>query len=523
MVVYIASAGGHLDQWDGVESFLVTESMILKHTAKLDPTVPTIQDLNFHVRYTVYANKVLQTGKPYNESTMALEPVYTVRSLLISAVAVPFYYFGLVVSHSPLQVVAIFVNSMLTALTATIIFCFSLELYGSKKLSFILSLILGVCSFVWPYQNTLWAQPLQALMLIGGTYFIYKSSHNNLQFLCFFLKHPHEKTKGVIFAAIGGFLAGGSVLAHPTSLVLIPAFAFYAFQLLRHNRGYIIIFFVFLIILLGFVGVLNYLRFGSFTEFGYGYYGSLARHDGWKGLIGLLISPGSGILIFFPLAILLPLAARYLYKYNKSLFYLCSYVIIVTILDVGTLSFNFEPYSWWGTGWGPRYLVPILPFSVIMLGSIFNHLRKSMKTVFAGLAILGFFINLVGALVWWELDVVYLVEKEIPYSKDIWNTIIWDPFYSPVVSNSKIVLTNYLSTVALQKYANTAWDFVTYANIPCSVDVYIYCKYGIIPVIGLGLLTATIFVLVNNDIGLIKRLTINASDNKRKDILKDNT
>jgi abortive infection bacteriophage resistance protein len=39
-LVNIISAGGHFDWWDGVETFFVTESMVLKHSAKLQPDVP---------------------------------------------------------------------------------------------------------------------------------------------------------------------------------------------------------------------------------------------------------------------------------------------------------------------------------------------------------------------------------------------------------------------------------------------------------------------------------------------------
>ena len=49
-----------MDSWDGIESFLITESMVLKHTAKLDPTVPGVEKLNFDVRYTVFANKAIR-------------------------------------------------------------------------------------------------------------------------------------------------------------------------------------------------------------------------------------------------------------------------------------------------------------------------------------------------------------------------------------------------------------------------------------------------------------------------------
>jgi hypothetical protein len=113
LLVNLASNGGHFDRWDGVETFLVTESMALKHSAKLHPDVPSIEKLLFNIRYTVWANKELQTGKNYNYNTMQLEPVYTLRSLFLSAVAVPFYYAATIFSISPISLVAISVNSLI--------------------------------------------------------------------------------------------------------------------------------------------------------------------------------------------------------------------------------------------------------------------------------------------------------------------------------------------------------------------------------------------------------------------------
>ena len=118
LIVNLASNGGHFDQWDGVETFLVTESMVLKHSAKLHPDVPSIEKLLFNIRYTVWANKELQTGKTYNYYTMQLEPVYTLRSLFLSAVAVPFYYAAIIFSISPISLVAILVNSLIISLTS---------------------------------------------------------------------------------------------------------------------------------------------------------------------------------------------------------------------------------------------------------------------------------------------------------------------------------------------------------------------------------------------------------------------
>jgi hypothetical protein len=115
----------------------------------------------------------------------------------------------------------------------------------------------------------------------------------------------------------------------------------------RNKKTVLISFLVSLSIVLIFMGAVNYWRFGSFTEFGYFWYGSLYVHGGWEGLLGLWLSPGFGTIFYSPIAVLLPLAIKYLYKENRWLFFLIVYIIIVNWLFVGTLSYD-EPVSWSG-------------------------------------------------------------------------------------------------------------------------------------------------------------------------------
>ncbi|WP_144734217.1 hypothetical protein [Candidatus Nitrosocosmicus arcticus] len=487
-----------MDTWDGIETFLVTESMVLKHTAKLDPTVPSVDKLDFHVRYSVYSNMQIQAppGKYYDQNTMPLEPVYTVRSLLLSALAVPLYYTALIFSISPIVTVSLFANPLFNALTCVIIFCFAVEVYGSKKIAFILSLLFGVCSFAWSYQTSFWTQPLQALTLITSAFFIYKSLHYSPSFLCHYL--ISNKSNGIYFAGLGGLFLGLSVFAHPTSIILVPGFIIYSIYHLRKNPRILFSFLVTVTITLFFIGLVNYLRFGSFTEFGYGYFASLQTHNGWRGLIGLLVSPGAGLFLYFPTSILLPLAAIYMNKENRSLFLLFMYIIVATWLSAGTLSFDFEPFSWWGTGWGPRYLLCILPFITIMLGSILSHIGKhthmgkrihiEKKTLpltisFIALSVAGFCISLLGVLIWWQYDIVYVSEKEQLWNQDPWNLIVWNPSYSPIVLHTKMLMTDYLSHIDPQKYVDTGWNWIAYGSTPCSYDLYIFCNFGIAPVL----------------------------------------
>jgi len=269
-LINIVSSGGHLDWWDGTEAFFVTESMVLKHTAKLDPSVPSVEKLHFDIFYSIYSNKAIQSKTPVDPEAVSLEPVYTVRSLLLSAIAVPFYYAAMILSIPPIAIIGLLVNSLFISLTCVIIFCFSLELFGSKKIAFVLSIIFGVCSFVWPYNTTFWTQPLQALTLVSSAFFLYKSLHYSTSFICHYSRL--DKNKGILFAGLGGLFLGLSVFAHPTSIVFIPGFIIYSVFSMRQRNTIRKLFSLIAVlgITLLFMGLLNYVRFGSFTEFGYG-------------------------------------------------------------------------------------------------------------------------------------------------------------------------------------------------------------------------------------------------------------
>lgn len=521
-LINIASSGGHLDHWDGMEAFFVTESMVLKHTAKLDPSVPSVKENNFNATYTVYANKFLQTGMAPDINKTSLEPVYTVRSLLLSASAVPFYYSSLLLSIPPMDIVGLFVNSLFISLVCVVVFCFSLDLHGSKKVAFLLSVIIGVCSFLWPYNTTFHMQPLQALTLVSSAYFIYKSLHYNKSLICHYTVTRHGK--GGFFAALGGFCLGLSVFSHATSALLIPAFVVYGVYSLRHNKKNLLLFLLVLGVVLLSLGFLNDIRFGGFMDFGYGHYGSLAAHDGWRGLVGLLLSPGSGLLFYFPVAILLPLGAKYMYKENRVLFLLFGSVITLNWLSVGTLSSDNEPAIWsGGPTWGPRYFIPVLPFIVLMLGNIFLHLRRKtfLKSIIVSLCALGFFVNLTGVLFWYHYGILYSWEIDqlhTKYPSDWFETMTWNQVYSPIITHTKALLSDYISSVDPEQYRTDQgyyYEWVAYGLAPCSYDTYLFCKYGIMPIMAISLSIAviTIFILAEIRVQFICKLV------KKKPIL----
>jgi len=496
----ILSSGGHLDWWDGTEAFLVTESMALKHTAKLDPTVPSVKGLGFNVNYTVYANTALQTGKNMGPQNVTLEPVYTVRSLLLSAIAVPFYNVATLLSVSPFVTVGLLVNSLFLSLTAITIFCTIIEIKNSKRIAFVLSLIFAVCTFVWPYNSTFWVQPLQGLLLAVSLYLLLLSRHRNRSFLCHYTVLGTKHVRSL--AGLTGVILGLSVFAHPTGLIYLPAFLLYSFfAVMRQQKMNFVILIASLATIIFLVGLTNYARFNSFTEFGYGYFSTLQAHDGWIGLIGLLASPGSGLIFYFPLVILVPLGAKYMYKENKSLFFLCIYVLVSTWLYTGTLSFGSEPTSWnGGIAWGPRYLVPIMPFLIIVLAYLFPRLGKRhfLKTMVIGLCLIGFYINLSAILVWFQYGLMYAWTMEgLAVYPNYMDFVTWSPTYSPIILHTKALMSDYVTKIFPQQYLNTDWSWTAYGNAPCEYDLYVYCKFGVAPFIvgSLGLVTLSVIII----------------------------
>jgi len=517
LIINLISTGGHTDMWDGMVTFLLAESMALKHTAQLHPDIPTISNgdpgdsVNTMIHYEVQ-NYMVVTGKYANwvQQSMTLEPIYSSRSLLLPAISIPFYYAALAISLPPILVITLLVNSFIIALISLVIFCFSLEFYNSRKIAFILSLIFTGCSFILPYNTSLFPQPLQTLFIITAAFFIFKSLHFHSSFICNYTQFKIDnKKKATYLASLGGLFLGLSVFAHPTSIIVIPGFVVYSIFSMRRNKKSLIPFMVTLSIALFFMGLVNYLRFGSFTEFGYGsYFGTLSYNAGWTGLPGLLASSGKGLISYFPVAFLLPLAFKYVYGENRRLFFLIVYIISVHWLYFGTLD-DTESRFWSGAmAWGPRYLVPVLPFITLVLGTLLARPKKGRLLLRASLLILcvaGFVVNLPGTLVWSEYGTIYAWDKEgLNRFPDSLELIAWNPTYSPIILHTKALMDDYVHGIFKEQYLNTGWHYITYGLAPCSYDLYIFCKFGIIPIVALSTI-GTLMALGIMDNGLVAK------------------
>lgn len=134
----------------------------------------------------------------------------------------------------------------------------------------------------------------------------------------------------------------------------------------------------------------------------------------------LLTSKDRGILYFSPFVILALLGIKPLYKKNRK--------ICITIL--GVIFSIFSLYGIWGDPWGgwafgPRYLIPIVAFSCLLLGVAINKYGKRMlfKIPLFTVFIYSLVINAAGALTTLQIppsvEVDYANYPEFPFLYNI--------------------------------------------------------------------------------------------------------
>ena len=156
-----------------MENFLITESMVLKHSVKVYPDLPTLDKLSMDQSQRLRFGNFSNTCDYCEHVRQSGRPQVAERELLPPAIAVPFYYAALSLSLSPLTVVAFFVIPLMISLTCLVIFCFSLEVYKSRKIAFVLSLVFGVCSFIWPNRSDLVGNPVETLHFCISIFHLY--------------------------------------------------------------------------------------------------------------------------------------------------------------------------------------------------------------------------------------------------------------------------------------------------------------------------------------------------------------
>ena len=168
----------------------------------------------------------------------------------------------------------------------------------------------------------------------------------------------------------------------------------------------------------------NWWRFESPFDTGY-------RNIGWtfpfwRGLYGLVASPGKGYLFYNPVMIG-AIAGMFFFRRK----YRAEFWVIVGIVAVNLLF--LAKYSHWhgGGSWGPRLLLPLTPFVILPLGSLFERLPQKgrLNLLLALLIVLSVVVQIPGVFVNYArfLQRVYALSVD-----DYYQRVTFEPGYSPL-------------------------------------------------------------------------------------------
>jgi hypothetical protein len=335
--------------------------------------------------------------------------------------------------------------SILSALGCMLIYFFSLRLNYSRKISILLSLLYGFATMIWPYSKSLMSEATLNVAILAGVYgassYVVKPSRARL--------------------VAAGTCLGFALITKIMSILIAVVVVFYLLAACRRRTTIRDLVLFFAPPFLAFVAIQfwhNFIRYGDIWQFGYGAgWGALGFCTPlYVGLWGLFVSPGKSFFLYTPLAILSLLSFRSFLRKNKA-----EALLFLSIVIIYTL-----PHARWclwagDWAWGPRFLLVIVPYVMLLCGSYFEEWgrkpRLAQKAAYClialslGMQVLGSAIHPFSFVEIRYPVVAALLSKEIPeysfadsYSK---NTFInFSPMFSHIVGNwwlLKHMLINY--------------------------------------------------------------------------------
>ncbi|NWJ45380.1 MAG: phospholipid carrier-dependent glycosyltransferase [Chloroflexi bacterium] len=271
-----------------------------------------------------------------------------------------------------------------TALTAWLVYLIARKLYRSVKISIGLALLYALGTSAWPYAHFFFSEPLFCLCTVLAAYAL-------LQF-----KEASHSWQRYLWLIAAGLAFGYAILTRVSGIALLPAFALYLWLICKNRpRDFIkygLVFGAAVFPSFALTAIFNQMRFGN--PLSSGYEGEGFTTPIWEGLWGLLFSTGKSVFLYSPVLVAVPFAMRPFSKRFRPEAYFFGAIILITLVYYA---------AWWawygGFSWGPRFMVPVLPFAIIFLGALLENSRKWVAVLFVGLFPLAIFVQMLGVTV----------------------------------------------------------------------------------------------------------------------------
>ena len=332
-------------------------------------------------------------------------------------------------------------NQFIMALVCGMMCALGGLLYRSSRMGIGLALLFGMGTLALPYSRFYFNEPLTTLGFLIALYGV--------------ITHRCSGKRAWLFVGGAGF--GLSVLTRTTSALILPLFlidVWFADVLQTGDReteqsctarAVQVVLFLLPVIALGLIQT-GYQVWAFGNPFSGGY-----QDEGWQtplltGVYGLLFSPGKSLLLFVPVAILAPWGwARWFIegRRREALLFVTAFVV--------WLLFHAGWWTWHGGwSWGPRFMVPMLPFLILPLGSLWR-LGTGARVAVIVLALIGFLIQLGGVLMDFNDYMLWINDED---------KILFSPAYLPILGHWRMVWNGEavnLAILNMPRWTTIAW------------------------------------------------------------------
>ncbi len=376
--------------------------------------------------------------------------------------SIPFFVVGQALGNP--QFFLSLMNPLALAWTCVFFFRLCGTVGYSLSTSVRLTLILALCTQLWPESKSPFDHALESLFCLAAFYHACLSCT--------------KETRSTLVVC-GAFL--GAAIATRTISVLFGApIAFYVISytwrrqtVLAKKLGEAAKQFCLLLAGLapGLALALGYnsYRFGSMLTTGYAGWSQLHKVDLfsnpiWKGMLGLTVSPGKGLFFYCPIVLLSILNYKKFLRWKKELAVAIALLLALYSIVLG------KYIAWHGDfAWGPRYLTVLLPYLILPLGIVFERRSRTnpfRRTLLKAAVSIGFVVQLMAVSI--DMNVFFLrAQTAGVLNRDFaWRTysipyeFYFDPENSPLVSRIYEIRDALQNQRPLETDSNPEWSKV---------------------------------------------------------------
>ncbi|GIW09140.1 MAG: hypothetical protein KatS3mg061_0197 [Dehalococcoidia bacterium] len=400
--VYLFTASGRFHSDDEMSVWAVAASLVGRGEVTIDQLAWN-QDLSGGVGRTQPDGHVF--SKYGLGGSLALAPLLALAQQLPWAGAVS---------------LATVLNGPVTAATAALLFLSARRLGAPAGAAALAALTFGLATFAWVYARYLFGEPLVALGGLAG----------------FFLLLRPTALPALL---AGGALAGAALVRSASALtapLLLPLLVRGQRPLLR-----LPLFGLPLLLAVAGIGLYNTWRFGNPLDSGYNPIEGFTAPWG-EGIWGLLLSPGRGLVFYAPPALLALWGGPVLLRRQPVPALTALLVVLANLLLYG------KWHAWHGGwGWGPRLLLPVLPFLFLLALPVFAWATQGgrwwrgtlARGMIAVLGLAGVAVNILGVVVDFNRPLRDLLAERPDLGAGVLFLTLNDVGRSPLVSHAQLL------------------------------------------------------------------------------------